>query len=650
MECPVKLLNRSKIYQKPCNIPRFTSQLFELRYLYRLMKLRQLDGGLFVLLGLILGLSVFFYRANMQHPPELHHAWSMSDYYALALRFNEQHLNIFRPQTYNLQTLEGVTSSDFPLPAWLCAVVMRVSGSTEPLIFRLLSWMVSTIAFILLYRALIAKATSASISDRLPAIVRTLFVWLLPTFVYFNNAFIPSTWAFSAFLIACWAYQHQKTSWVIFALTLAALLRKPYILWLFAFASLLWQQKAPGKQWRIWLTGLSVFFAWQVYDWYLGQHYGQLFLRSVRPPASFQEAYEALFGIFSKWGLVWFSPWHLVWLVFGLVLIALNPRLPKTSMSIGVPLTGLGIAFCYFLGMERQFWDHDYYVLDSFYPALVLFVIWINEHNAADKRLLWPEIGLLCGAFLWAAPIQQFYQNAKRFETTEKTNHAYAAAKPMFDAVDPDGKAKVLIFEAYSFNLPLIGIRREGYCLLSSKAEVQQAALSRQPDLVACLDTFFVSEVVQDNPAIVSQLRFLKSDGTVLLFKPELMPEQRLEALLGKQSQILADTSLQQDSGEYLLTQQVPLHGPQKILFYGQMGLEPAGTLKATVAAFKGDKMVYYAEKPMTTNAAKTMQFKSTSIDLPALDADFVKIYLWNLDKRAVQLAGFRISMVVPWH
>jgi hypothetical protein len=33
MECPVKLLNRGKIYQKPCNIPRFTTKLFELRYL-----------------------------------------------------------------------------------------------------------------------------------------------------------------------------------------------------------------------------------------------------------------------------------------------------------------------------------------------------------------------------------------------------------------------------------------------------------------------------------------------------------------------------------------------------------------------------------------------------------------------------------------
>jgi hypothetical protein len=119
---------------------------------------------------------------------------------------------------------------------------------------------------------------------------------------------------------------------------------------------------------------------------------------------------------------------------------------------------------------------------------------------------------------------------------------------------------------------------------------------------------------------------------------------------LGNNSQILADTSLQQDTGEYLLTQQVPLHGPQKILFYGQMGLEPAGTLKATVAAFKGDKMVYYAEKPMTTKAAKTMQFRSTSIDLPSLDADFVKIYLWNLDKRAVQLTEFRMVAMVPKH
>lgn len=33
MECPVKLLNRCKIYQKPGNIPCFTTELVELRYL-----------------------------------------------------------------------------------------------------------------------------------------------------------------------------------------------------------------------------------------------------------------------------------------------------------------------------------------------------------------------------------------------------------------------------------------------------------------------------------------------------------------------------------------------------------------------------------------------------------------------------------------
>jgi hypothetical protein len=163
---------------------------------------------------------------------------------------------------------------------------------------------------------------------------------------------------------------------------------------------------------------------------------------------------------------------------------------------------------------------------------------------------------------------------------------------------------------------------------------------------VACLDTFFVSEVVNDNPAIVEQLQFLKTDGTVLVFKPAHMPGQSLESMFGLPWNVLSDTTLEHTSDEYLLTQQRALHGPQKILFYGSMGLEPAGALKATVAAFKGDKMVYYAEKQMTTKETKTMQFRSTSIDLPILDADYVKVYLWNPDKRSVQLEGFRVAVV----
>jgi hypothetical protein len=606
------------------------------------MKLRQFDIGILLFLGIILGLSAFFYASNMGHPPEFHHAWSMSDYYAMALRFNAEHLNIFLPQTYNLMTPNGVTSSDFPLPAWLCAVLMRITGLTTPTLFRMLSWLVSTVAFVMFYKALKKPfGANASIST-VRAISLSMLIWLLPTFIYFNNAFIPSTWAFSAFLITFWAYQHQKTALAIGALTLAALLRKPYILWLFAFSLFLWQQKALKTNVRVLLSGWIIFMAWQAYDLYLGQHYGQLFLRSFRPPESFQEAWEGVMGIFSKWGWIWFSPWHLI----GLGLLIFMGLRNRQYTSIWFPVAALGVAFIYFMAMQRQFWDHDYYVLDSFYPALVCWIWWGQANTSTLKWMVWVESALVIAAFFWAIPIQHFYQDPKRFETTEKTNRAFAAAKPMFDAVDPGGKAKVLVFEAYSFNFPLLDIRRAGYCLLSSNPAVQQTALDRGPDLVACLDTFFVSEVVNDNPGIVEQLQFLKSDGTVLLFKPAPMPGQRLESMFGLPWNVLSDTTLEPTSDEYLLTQQRALHGPQKILFYGKMGLEPAGSLKATVAAFKGDKVVYYAEKQMTTKEAKTLQFRSISIDLPILDADYVKIYLWNPDKRTVQLVGFRVAVV----
>jgi hypothetical protein len=88
------------------------------------------------LLGLLLLLSVLYYHNTIGLPPSYIHSWTQSDRYAISLKFLENGFNFFKPQTFNLSTIDGITGVDFPLHEYLVALIMKITGSSSPVIFR----------------------------------------------------------------------------------------------------------------------------------------------------------------------------------------------------------------------------------------------------------------------------------------------------------------------------------------------------------------------------------------------------------------------------------------------------------------------------------------------------------------------------------
>src|SRR5690242_14479706 len=90
-----------------------------------------------VFFALIAGLSFYFFHRFITLFPVYHHSWSQSDHYALALGFINNGFDFFHPQTFNLKTVNGITQVDFPIHDYIVALLMKLTGVHQPVVFRM---------------------------------------------------------------------------------------------------------------------------------------------------------------------------------------------------------------------------------------------------------------------------------------------------------------------------------------------------------------------------------------------------------------------------------------------------------------------------------------------------------------------------------
>lgn len=590
------------------------------------------------LLALLLGLCGYFYdNQAISSVPKGHHSWAMSDYYAMAVRYSQDEWNLFRVKTFNLETEDGITASDLPLASWLSGGLMRLLGQDTPVVYRLLTLLVSLLGSVFFFRLLFESGIS-----RWRSVVVAVLFWMLPCAMFYHHGFLPSVWAFNTLIIGLWALQRaqrESSYWLlsIALFTLAALLRKPQVLFL---GTLVLFADNRAKR-LIWLAGVGVFSLWQLYDWWLIERYGSIFLRQFLPPASLGQAVDLAVEIWKKWSGRWFSAPHLIW--FGAAILGLlrfRKQLSSNPLQTRLFFAFAGVACLYFILMMRQFVDHDYYAFDSFYPLTFVGVWWAAKGLDRLKYAVFFESALLILAIPIAQSTLRWYQRSEAFTLSDKTIDVYAGARPLLDKLGVAPDARILVFEAFSTNAPLCGMGRRGYTLLSSRPEAQEKGLSRQPDYAVCLDTNFVSEVVNDYPEVVKKLSFVGRNADLWVFKTGQFPENTLENLLASSATVLRDTSLVTQE-EFLMSVTMPPASGKKIVLSGKIGAEKGATLKPTIALFKDGALAAYIETKITV--ADT-GFRCVDLNVPNVPADEMRVYLWNPDRARVTLDHFRLS------
>lgn len=617
------------------------------------MQLGQTGRFAFPILWLVL--SIWFFYGQIDWLPMGVHSWAMADYYAMAIQYSRHLADIFHPRTFNLDTVDGITGSDLPVSSWLSGFGMRLMGCESPWVMRGLTWCAGLIGFVFYSRFLVTAGLEWA-----RAAVVTAIIACLPVLCCYQNSMLPSPWALSAFMIglfglgaAVWqqASEIKNRNWAIAvgAFLLAALIRKPFVLYYAGLIVFLVGREQNRQKWIQWLLGGLVFVAWQGYDAYLQHTYGSIFLRHFMMADDFKEFATWAGMVWKKWGFSWVSPFHLGWLAVGIWLTALGWRQNKHQRisQPGMLFLGWSVAagLVYFYLMILQFSDHEYYALDGFYPALLLGVALLASAFPKRHWVFLFELIILAGA-IWNAHRLQLKNAATPSRAVQaQTNTMYREAGQLLDAMGAEKSTRVLVFEAYSHNLPLICMDHLGYCLKSSTPADLQLGLAQNPDFLVCLDTFFVSQVVRDFPEIVQKLERVGGSETIHIFKKVDLPSGTLASLLLKETELLCDSAAATTANEFIFGKNTAPNPGAQVIFSGRLASAEGRPLVATVSLYKAGKVVWIGEKNLLPGKMPETAIVNAQIRIPKLDADEQRLYLWNPEQKAVYFERFTVAM-----
>ena len=478
----------------------------------------------------------WFYHDTITEFPSFIHGWTQSDRYALALGFLQNGFDFFHPQTYNLLTEGGITAVDFPLADYLSAVIMAITGKEAPVVFRVVTLLFSAFGLWHLYRW--ARRTTHS-PWRAALVVG--FIGLAPAYVYYQAGFLPTVpalafafFGYGAFFRYLELYERKYLWQAMLGLTVAALIRLPFSI--FLFAALLqmvvyWRfRKLPAKH-LLWLIGgmtaVSLYFLW---NRSLSETYGTMFLAEFLPFTSWDHFMSVLDQMSDYWMFEYFSVGQFALLSVAVLLLAwtafrnfsaLNARAQQGLLQFGIATLG---ATLYFFLMGQQYYNHDYYFLDTFYLPIVLLLIPALTLAKAEKGWRRPaEIGVviaLLGFFMVSATtVQDERYTVQPWDGLEESRQLFEGADAWLDSVGVAREDTMLVLDARSTNVPLILMRRKGYTLLHTKEKFLEAALEQPHQWVVAIQPSVLADVYNHWNEAADRLTLVASNGRISLFE-----------------------------------------------------------------------------------------------------------------------------------
>ncbi|MAC96786.1 MAG: hypothetical protein CMC96_14945 [Flavobacteriales bacterium] len=480
--------------------------------------------------------SYYLFNQSMSEYPSYVHAWTQSDRLALAMNFQENGFDFFHPATYNLLTKDGITQVDFPIHDYLVAVISKVLNSDLVFTFRLYNLLYALIGLFFFFRL----ALLLTKSDR-RAIWATSFLFTLPVLVYYQNGFLPSVPSFANFIIGLYAFalylnnfklKHFYLS--IGFLTLAALSRSPFFVFLFALLLHRIVISFQSKKWRIKelfasLLGIALFIAYFAYNQSLANKYGSMFLTELLYFDSIDAFTNVINTAVDRFGKEILSPFHAILLIalLAVAYVQLKKGLKVTfwwsSMSLYFLISLIGVALFFYL-MGKQFADHDYYYIDTFYPLLAMILLLCLSKIEIPKKWYTPT-AVVSGIFFFyffshAKDIQEKRYTPPYNDRIDYAYEVYKRAKSDLKDWGIDKKDTLLVLDAVSTNMPFTLWQNRGYTLLNSGEETVKNALDTLDfSYVVLLDSNFVTDTYKDYPELIKRLKLVHHNGELGLYK-----------------------------------------------------------------------------------------------------------------------------------
>lgn len=506
---------------------------------------KKISEYLVLTIVLLLLSGIFFHKSNHLFPSYVH-AWTQSDRYALAQGFVMNDMDFFHPTTLNLKPQfepqaplsqeKGITSVDFPIIEYSVAILMKITGISEPIVFRLFVMVIGIIGLFFLFS--FCRKLGLSFFNSL---ILTIFVLVAPVYTYYFNGFIPSSSAVAFCFIAFYYYFNYLNTkkfkfyiLIIMFLCLASLIRMPFLIPLLAVVATQFFVNLKNRKyiWKELLTAaafLVLFVAYFIYNQYLKNKYGSLFISNLMFAENLKETLSAIVTAISNWKFKYFSLFQYFVLISGFVFAfaALFQKKDKKFNSLIYSiLIWIFASLVYLFVMAKQFPNHDYYFLDSFFVPFVLLSIIGISAICKHSRMVEISVGTILFVVVLFASIKSYQIQRERYtfksyDLYEISRRNYEDADKLLDKVNVGKEENIVILDAKTTNVPLLLANRRGYTVRHSTEENIRKSLTYNANWYLVQNRFFASDILRNMPSITQELEFVGTNNRISVFKKQ---------------------------------------------------------------------------------------------------------------------------------
>lgn len=618
--------------------------------------------NVFVPILLILSIHLLLQWKYFNDFPNHIHAWTQSDRYALALGFVDNNLDLFHPQTYYLNPTKdhpdldrrtGITAVDFPLPDYLAAIAMKITGSRSPIHFRIVVFLFFLSGVYFLF--LLIKSITNSYSKGL---TYSLLISLSPVLVYYSNGFIPSVPAFSLSIIAFYfAYQfyssnskkHLALALIFF--TIAAMVRATFVLPLCSYILWLLITNKPfnfiKKNFFI-LFIPALFIIYRIYNSYLTSIYGSIFLGSFMPPSSFQDFKDIMKLTLHNWTFHYFSIPQYLFILISFSYIIIDK--PKNKLFIFV-ITNTLLSLTFSLLLFKQFPAHDYYFIDlwmfTILSWIILAILLLSKKPIEFNFISLIGFILLFFAFSSTKKTQNTRRISGSWDQQEIQTHQFEMSKQFIKELNLKKKDKILVLGSTTTNIPLIKINHKGYTIIHTSKENIQKALNWNWKYVIIPNINLFSDILKNDTSILSIVHKVKSNEYLTVFeKPSTTnKENSITNFLNIEKSSYFQNNHYAGNDEYIQTLSL---SPEKLeteaLIISIDPLSIGNNLELVIAS-DGDSEFNRFSTTIENNYKNSFYQIVPLTDIKK-NANEVKVYIYNPNKTFVEFDRFTIESI----
>ena len=518
------------------------------------MKYEQLNkkGWIIALVFIILSGS-FIQWSYMNEFPSFIHAWSQTDRYAIALGFVNNDLDFFHPETfiYNKQFPHKwsvphettITSVDFPILEYVVAIIMKISGDTSPWIFRMCSLIVAFIGMFFLY-----KLTFIITKDWIKSVFVVAVAMTSPVYAYYYNGFIPGIPALTFMIIAFYCYlkylnDNEKKSSIITIVfcTLSVLVRSSfavaYVALLgFEFLRILKKETSFVNKIVPVLISFMVILMYYLWNKHLAAENGTLFLGELMPAKNWEDFVYCINKSKENWQYHYFTTVHykiFIFIVIASLFFCMYSFVKRKNADVKIRTATVSLWWlcvilflgniCFLLAMVKQFPNHDYYFIDTFFLPILLLLILLLNNIPKVSNYKQGFVALLLSIFLIFYMLKdvkeiQAKRRAKwRGPDSERTIRNYQGSDEYLDLLNISKDAKILTLYAYPQNTPFILMNRKGYTAMFDKHDMVKNGLTFDYDYLI-IENEILEKKLNENKEFLSDLKYYSDNGKITIF------------------------------------------------------------------------------------------------------------------------------------